>query len=167
MSRPMLGLFDYVDDLLEAAQEMKNAGYCITVFSPIPLGHEIEHAIGEKKNPLKWLTLLGAVGGFFTGLVFTLGTSAMYPLSRGGKPIFAITPTLLIAYETTILFGVLFTIGGFFLFSRLPFFGKRPNDEAFNIDSFGLMVEGVASDSEAEIGHRLVEFGAKEVKTLE
>lgn len=163
----MLGLFEYVDDLLEAAQDMKNAGYCITIFSPIPLGHEIEHALGEKKNPLKWLTLLGAIGGLFFGLLLTLGTAAMYVLPRGGRPIFSITPTLLMSYETTILLGVVATLGAFLLFARLPFFGKRPYDEEVNIDSFGLMVEGVAPDSEAEVERMLEQFGAKEVKTLE
>lgn len=161
-----LGLFDYVDDLANAAERMKGAGYHITVFSPVPLGHELEHVLGKKNNPIKYVTFLGGVSGIFFGMVLTLGTIAMYPLTRGGRPLWALPPPLLISYETTILLGVLFTLAGFVLFAGLPT-SKEHLHPDIQVDSFGLLVQGIRKGGFDEIEKTLTEFGAKEVKQVE
>ena len=167
MEKGILGLFTYVDTLLEAAQKLKGSGYSITIFSPIPLGHEIDHALGERKNYIKYLAFIGAVVGFIFGIVLTLGTAVMYVLPRGGRAIFPVTPTLLISYETAILFGVFFTLTGFLVFAKLPSFKKKFYDPEVAIDSFGLLVDGVREDKFGDIEKVMREYGANEVKRIE
>src|SRR5580693_1550818 len=43
-------------------------------FSPIP-SHRIEHAIGRKKSPVRWIVLAGGISGILTGLAITIGTT--------------------------------------------------------------------------------------------
>ncbi|MBI5048467.1 MAG: DUF3341 domain-containing protein [Deltaproteobacteria bacterium] len=167
MGKAVLGLFTYVDDMLAAADKLKKSGFGdVTIFSPIPLGHEIEHVLGERKNYVRYFTFFGGVTGFFFGTLLALGTAALYILPRGGRAIFAVTPTLIISYETTILIGVFFTMLGFMLFSKLPSYKKKIYDPEVSIDSFGLLLYV----SEAEINDvtkTLKESGANEVKTVE
>ena len=167
MNKAVMGLFTYVDVLLEAAKRLKDSGYTISIFSPIPLAHEIEPVLGERPNYIRYFTFVGGVIGFFFGLLLTLGTAAMYVLPRGGRPIFPITPTLLISYESTILIGVFFTLVSFGIFARLPFFGKRVYDPEVAVDSFGLLVDDIREDKFDEVEKILKEFGADEVKRIE
>lgn len=167
MDKTVLGLFTYVDVMLCAAERLKGAGYGVTVFSPIPIGHEIEHSLGEKKNFIKYFAFIGSVIGFCFGVLLTFGTAVLYILPRGGRPIFFFTPTLLISYETAILVGVNLTLMSFFVFARLPSFEKKPYDPAVNVDSFGLLVEDIRDDKYEEVQGILKEFGADEVKLLE
>lgn len=167
MEKAVLGLFTYADELIGAAKRLKKSGYDVTIFSPIPLGHELEHELGERKNPIKYFTFIGSVVGLFFGTVLTLGTAAMYVLPRGGRPIWSITPTLLMSYETTILIGVFFTLLSFLFFAKLPSFSKKIYDPAINVDSFGLLVEGNLRGKHDEIERILKEHGANEVKRVE
>lgn len=167
MEKGILGLFTYVDTLLEAAEKLKGSGYSITIFSPIPLGHEIDHALGERKNYIKYLAFIGAVVGFILGIVLTLGTAALYVLPRGGRAIFPATPTLLLSYETAILLGVQFTLMGFLVFAKLPSFKGKFYDPEVAIDSFGLLVDGVREDKFGDIEKVMREYGANEVKRIE
>src|SRR4030065_2779025 len=102
MEKAVLGLFTYVDALIDASKKLRGSGFEITIFSPIPINRELEHEFGEKPNYTKYLTFLGAIGGFVFGLVLTLGTAAMYVLPRGGRAIWPGTPTQLMAYVTAI-----------------------------------------------------------------
>ena len=165
--RAVLGLFTYVDALLEAAGRLKDSGYGVTVFSPIPLGHEIEHTLGGRKNHIRYFAFFGAVIGFIFGVLLTLGTAAMYVLPRGGRPIFVATPTLLVSYETAILFGVLISYIGFCIFARLPYYGKRVYDCKVGVDSFGLLVDNIRENKIGDVENILKEYGADEVKTVE
>lgn len=160
-----LGLFPYVDTLLNAATRFKGSGYKITIFSPIPIGHEIEHEMGPRKNPIKYLTFFGGVAGFWFGVLLAFGTSALYVLPRGGRPLFFITPTLLISYEAAILFGVFMSLLGFLVFAKLPSFKKDYYDPEVAVDSFGLLVE--SEDDFYEIEKILLDHGAFEVRKVE
>lgn len=168
----VLGLFEYVDRLLSASARLKATGCSVTIISPVPLVHEIEHVEGEKKSPLRFFTLFGAISGFLFGTVLALVTSALYVLPRGGRPIFSITPTLLISYETTILLGVVMSLVGFFAIAGLPYFKGLPHyrgevecpDAA--IDAFGLIVEDVPEDALKDVEWILKECGAVNVKRV-
>ncbi|MFQ5428340.1 MAG: quinol:electron acceptor oxidoreductase subunit ActD [Thermodesulfobacteriota bacterium] len=166
---PLLGIYKHADTMMEAADRLQNTGYDVTIFSPVPLGHEPEYsAIKQRHNYVRYFTLFGGVAGFFFGIMLTLGTALLYILPRGGKPIFSMTPTLLISYETAILFGVLWTFLGFLIIAKLPYYGKgRLYDPIVNVDSFGLLVEGIRDDMYGEVEEVLREFGAEEVKPLE
>ena len=58
----------------------------------------------------------GAVAGF--GMA--VATALTFILPTGGRAIISIPPYLIITYEMTILFGVLFTLFGFHVVSGLP-----------------------------------------------
>lgn len=167
MGSVTLGVFSYIEEMVEAASRLKSAGYEITVYSPVPIDHEIEHVVGEKKSNDKYLTLAGGLVGFTFGVILALGTSALYVLPRGGRPIWAIPPTLIISYETTILLGVLFTLLAFIFFKRLPKLKRDAFVPDVAIDSFGLLIEGIKSNEFEYVEKTLLEFGAKEVKRIE
>jgi len=154
--------------MMEAADKLQNTGYDVTLFSPVPLGHEPEYsAVKQRHNYVRYFTLFGGVAGFFFGILLTLGTAVMYILPRGGKPVFSMTPTLLISYETAILFGVLWTFLGFLIIAKLPYYGKgRLYDPVVNVDGFGLLVDGIRDDMYDVVEGVLREFGAYEVKPL-
>lgn len=161
-------MFYYADSLVSAARSLKGSGYGITIHSSVPLDHEIEAEFGERKSPLKYFTFFGALYGTFVGIVFVLGTAAMYVLPRGGKPIFSFPPTLLIAYETTILMGVLCTLVGFLLLGGvIPFRKKLDPPEINTQDGFGLVVEDVSDEKFEYVQKILKEYGAQEVKTVD
>ncbi|MFQ5736754.1 MAG: DUF3341 domain-containing protein [Thermodesulfobacteriota bacterium] len=166
MEKAVLGLFTYVDELIDAAKRLRGSGFEITIFSPIPINHELEHEFGEKPNYTKYLAFLGALGGFIFGLILTLGTAAMYVLPRGGRSIWPATPTLLMSYETTILLGVVFSLIGFGLFARLPDFRKKIYDTEITEDAFCILIED-PQGRQQEAEQLLKEYGANEVKTLD
>lgn len=167
MSDKILGLFEYVDEMLVAADKIKTGGNEVEIFSPIPISHEIDPVLGEKPTTIKYITLLGNFIGIVFGFTLTLGTAAMYVLPRGGRAIFALTPSLLITYETTILFGVVLTLLGFLGLTRLPSYKKKTYDIEVTLDSFGLLVEGVSGEKGRDIERIMNEAGAREVKQVD
>ncbi|TAN60777.1 DUF3341 domain-containing protein [bacterium] len=167
MSNSMIGLFQHVDVLLDAADRCKKAGFTVEIISPVPLNHEIDHAFGERPNRVRYFTSFGAICGFFFGWFVAFVTAAIYVLPRSGRPILPFTPTLLIAYETTILFGVIWSLIGFFVLSRLPAIKKRPFHPRIAIDAFGLVVNGIREDRFPDAENILKQFGASEVKKVE
>jgi len=165
---PLIGIYNQADTMMEAANQLQKTGYGVTIFSPVPLGHEPEYKnIAQRHNYVRYFALFGGVSGFLFGVMLTLGTAALYILPRGGKPLFAATPTLLMSYETTILFGVLCTFLGFLVIARLPNYSKkRLYEPIVSVDGFGLMVDGIREDMYGEVEKVLKEFGAHEVKLL-
>ena len=115
-----LGLFDAPSSALEAAGELKGAGFeAPEIISPIPI-HGVEKVLGKKKNIIKRFTFFGALFGGIGGFALAAGTAVLYVHVTGGRPVIAIPPFLIITYELTILCGILATVAGFFLSSRLP-----------------------------------------------
>ncbi len=167
MSDKLLGLFEYVDEMLVAADKIKSGGDEVEIFSPIPISHEIDPVLGKRPTTIKYLTLLGNFIGIIFGFALTLGTAAMYVLPRGGRAVWALTPSLLITYETTILFGVGFTLLGFLGLTGLPSYKKKTYDIAVTLDSFGLLVSGVGSDRKRPIEMIMNDAGASEVKQVD
>ncbi len=167
MHNCLLGKFKYVDSLMEAARKVNLSGYDFKTFSPVPLVHELEEEFGPQKRFLRYFTFFGGFSGFFGGIILTLGTAALYILPRGGRPLFSITPTLLISYETTILSGVLMTLLGFIILAGLPVFKKKVDEPEMGSDSFGLLVEGIREDRFDDVREILMEHGAYEVKGFE
>jgi len=92
----------------------------ISVLSPIHV-HEVDEILKVRPSKLKFFTFFGALSGTITGFALTIYTVLRWPLLiTGGKPIVSIPPFIIIAFELTILFGVVATFLGFLILSRSP-----------------------------------------------
>lgn len=141
MAKHALGLFGGPDAALAAAGELMGAGFQAPVLmSPIPI-EGVEEVLGEKRSVIKRFTLFGAIFGGASGFLLAAGTAALYLHPTGGRPIITMPPFLIITYEMTILFGILFTVLGFLVSSRLPAIRNRVYVPETAVDKFAVTVE--------------------------
>ncbi len=145
----LLASFDYVDSTVDAIEELRESGLkAITAYTPYP-EHMIEEALGYDQSPVRVFTLVGGMSGAAAGFALASFTSLDWPLITGGKPILSMPTYVIIAFELAILFGVLSTLIGMFINSRLPY--VKPMivyDPEFSAGRFGLYV----TTSEDRIG---------------
>ena len=166
MANHAVGLFGGPDAAIEAAGELKGAGFAAPeLMSPIPL-EGVEEVLGEKRSVIKRFTLFGGILGGLSGFALAAGTAALYLHPTGGRPIITMPPFLIITYEMTILFGILFTVIGFFVSSRLPAIRNRVYVPETAIDKFAVTVacdDAARFQSASEI---LRAAGAEEVREV-
>lgn len=164
MSQGVLGIYSYVDSVLDAIKKLKKEGYeDMKVFSPAP-NHEIEEAIDLPESPIRFFTLFGGLFGATCGFAFTILTSLDYPIAVSAKPIVSIPPYMVIVFELTILFGALSTFFGLIINSLLR--NRAPinlYDERFTDDKFGVMVV-CPRENMNKVEEILNSTGAEEVK---
>ncbi len=159
----LLGIFSNTDDLLAALGAMKKANQKIhTVFSPIPLP-EIQETLGLKPSPVRYFTLFGGILGLVVGVGLAIYAGLQWRFVVGGKPILPWPPFVVVGFEFTILLGVLFTLLGMLINSRLPKV-RIPDhyDTRFSQDRFGLLVY-CPEPEWGEVSSSLKETGAEEV----
>jgi hypothetical protein len=140
-SHGVLASFDYLDSTVDAIKALREDGFEeITAFSPYP-EHHIEKALGYGASPVRLFTFVGGLTGAATGFAFTVFTAMDWPLVTGGKPIVSIPTYVIIAFELTILFGVLSTVIGVLWNMRVP--NLKTNivyDPQFSAGRFGVYV---------------------------
>lgn len=163
-SKPgILGIFPYLDDLLRALKHLKSSRIPVhTVFSPTSRP-EIQEILALKPSPVRFFTLLGGTLGVAAGISLASYAHLQWEFVTGGKPVLAWIPFVIVGFEFTILFGVLFTLGALLFKSRLPKL-RLPDyyDPRFSGDRFGVFVS--CSDSERERTRKVLkENGAEEV----
>jgi hypothetical protein len=167
MTNHAVGLFSGPDAALAAAGKLKGAGFqSPALMSPIPI-EGVEEVLGKKKSVIRRFTLFGTIVGGMSGFLLAAGTSVLYVHPTGGRPIITIPPFLIITYEMTILFGILFTVLGFFISSRLPAIRERVYVPETAVDKFAV---SVACDDAAHLQRAteiLHEAGAEDVRKLE
>ncbi len=134
----------------------------LKTFSPIP-SHKIEHAIGRKKSPVRWIVLAGGISGVLTGLAITIGTTYEWRLNAGGKPLISGPPFLIICFELMILLGGIFGFFGVLGLAGLPATESAPGyDGRFGGDRFGIVVRCDETDA-AHVESILKESNAEDV----
>ena len=141
MSAGLLASYEYLDSTVDAIEGLRKAGFKVKAYAPYP-DHHIEHALGYDQSPVRVWALVGGLTGAATGLAFTTWTSMDWPLVVGGKPIVSIPPYVIIIFELRVLFGVLPTVIGLFVLSRLP--NLKPAviyDPEFSAGRYGVYVE--------------------------
>ncbi len=143
----ILASFEYLDGIVDAIGALRKAGHRrLTAYTPYP-DHHIEKALGYDQSPVRVWTLVGAMTGAAAGFAFTSFTSMDWPLITGGKPILSIPAYVVIAFELTILFGVLSTVIGLFINARLPNMkAEVVYDPEFSGGRFGLFIEAAEGD---------------------
>ncbi len=163
----IMGTFMYEEDFLNAAENLKSSGFDnISLLSPLPL-EEAQEVLGLGKSPVRRFALAGAIIGAISGFAMAAGTALVFILPTGGRAIITIPPYLIITYEMTILFGVLFTLLGFHFVSGLPAWRDRPYLPAANIDRFVVVVEGAEADQVARAEAIIRDAGADEIQHVE
>jgi hypothetical protein len=164
----IMGIFEYEDDLLGLLRRLKDAGFARPiVLSPVPLEHELEAIYGERKSPVRRFSLAGGITGALSGFSIAVACSLVFVLPTGGRAVITFPPFLVISYEMTILFGVLFTLIGFHVVSGLPAWQDHPYDERLNVDRFGVIVP-CSSEAQRNEAQRIIrESGAAEVREVE
>ena len=163
----LLGTFEFEDQFLNAARELRSAGYGeLTLMSPIPL-HDAEEVMELGKSPVRRFSLIGAIIGAVSGFAMCVWTATVFILPTGGRAIIAVPPYLVITYEMTILIGVLATLLGFHVVSGLPAWRDRPYRMESNVDRFTLLVD-LDPASDAGAAERIIrESGAEDVRRVE
>ena len=163
----IMGTFMYEEDFLSAAENLKTSGFDnISLLSPLPL-EEAQEVLGLGKSPVRRFALAGAIIGAISGFAMAVGTALVFILPTGGRAIITIPPYLIITYEMTILFGVLFTLLGFHFVSGLPAWRDRPYLPSANIDRFVVVVEGAEADQVARAEAIIRDAGADEIRHVE
>ena len=163
----ILGTFAFEDDFLTAAKNLTASGFDnISLLSPLPL-EEAQEILGLDKSPVRHFTLAGAIFGAIAGFALAAGTALVFILPTGGRAIITIPPFLIITYEMTILFGVLFTLLGFHFVSGLPAWRDRPYLPSAGTDKFVVVVEGADGDQVARAETIIRDAGAEEVRHVE
>ena len=116
----IMGTFAYEEDFLAAAEKLTASGFDnLSLLSPVPL-EEAQKLLGLGTSPVRHFSLAGAIIGAISGFAMSVATALVFILPTGGRAIITIPPYLIITYEMTILFGVLFTLIGFHFVSGLP-----------------------------------------------
>ncbi len=160
----LMGAFEFEDDFLSAAEKLKSSGFDnISLLSPLPL-EEAYEILGLGKSPVRHFSLAGGIIGALAGFALAVGTALVFILPTGGRAIISIPPYLIITYEMTILFGVLFTLVGFHFVSGLPAWRDAPYTESANIDRFVIVVEDATEEQLVRAEAIIKDAGADEIQ---
>ena len=131
----LLAEFDTATEMVDAATEIRDAGYTKTdAFSPFPL-HEIDEALGIRKSKLPWIVLGGGIAGMLSGLALQYYTHVVdYPIIVAGRPFFSLPAFFPPMFELTILLAAFAAVFGMLLLNGLP----KPYHPVFNVPRFAL-----------------------------
>ena len=164
MASNALGVFYDPESALDAAGNLKNAGFATPeIISPIPI-HGIEEVLGEKKSVIRRFTFFGGLFGGMAGFALAAGTAVLYLHPTGGRPIIALPPFLIITYEMTILFGILMTVLGFLISARLPAIRERIYAPEGAVDKFVVNVSCDSDEKYRQAETILRDAGAEDVR---
>lgn len=119
----VLADFATPDQLLTAIGEVRKRGYTkFEAYTPFPI-HGIDEAMGARRSKLGWVVLTGGLIGGASALLLQWYVGAVsYPLIIGGKPLFAIEPSIPITFELTVLLASFGAVFGMFALNGLPRF---------------------------------------------
>lgn len=131
----VLAEFDTAQALLDAAHQVRAAGYTKTdAFSPFPI-HGLAEALGFKDRRISTFVLAGGIFGGLAGYSLQYWVSVIaYPLNIGGRPDHSWVSFIPPTFELTILFAA-FTAGiSMIVLNGLP----QPYHPVFNAERFAL-----------------------------
>ena len=135
---PIYGLmaeFDTPGTIIAAANKTYAAGYKkIDAYSPFPI-EELSEAIGFHRNGVAAVVLTGGILGCLTGYLMQWWIATVsYPVNVGGRPYHSWPSFIVVTFELTILFSVLFAVFGMLALNGLP----MPYHPVFNVERFAL-----------------------------
>ena len=162
----LVGSWDRPEAALAAAKAARTQGLKVhDAYTPFPV-HGMDEALGLEASWRSKACLGFALLGLTGAMSFQLWVSVFdWPMNVGGKP-FDSSPALLpVAFELTVLFAALGTVGTFLAFrglspARVPEVGGA-TDERF------LLAFSLEGADEGRLKAFLVEHGAGDVRALE
>ncbi len=161
-------VFEHLDSLVNAIDKLEKSGIKdYMVMSPLPR-HDLEEAIYKgKPSPVRWFTMTGAIFGGTMGFSLASITHLNWPMIiPAGKPLVSIPAFIVITFESTVLWGCLFTLLGMILLTRLHTASKlqvEVCDPRFSDDKFGLVINDLPRNSAENASKILSDEGAMEV----
>jgi hypothetical protein len=117
----ILAEYETPADCMHAAEKVRDAGFRRwDVYTPFPV-HGMDQAMGLKNSKVGYISFLGGITGFTTGMVMIWWMNAYdYPIIIGGKPMFSPFSAFPPSYELTILLGAFGSLFGMLALNRLP-----------------------------------------------
>jgi mono/diheme cytochrome c family protein len=130
----LMAEYETPGELIEAAKEVRDAGFTQwDCYSPFPV-HGIDPAMGIKMTILPLIVFGGGIAGLCLGLGLQWWTNAFdWPWIISGKPFWSIPANIPIGFETTVLLSAFTAFLGMWAFNKLP----KPWHPLFRNDRFG------------------------------
>jgi hypothetical protein len=131
----LLAEFESAQALLDAARQVRAAGYTRTdAYSPFPI-HGLAETLGFRERAVAPIVLAGGLTGALAGYGLQYWTQVIdYPMNIGGRPYHSWVSFIPPAFETTILFGAFAAVFGMLALNGLP----QPYHPVFNAARFHL-----------------------------
>jgi len=164
-----VAMFSDEHALLNAAKKTYAAGFRkFDTLSPFPI-HGMDDAMGLKRSPVPWFTMISATIGCIFALWAQSWVSAVsWPINVGGKPNYSIPAFIPVTFEMTVLFGALVTVAGMLWLSGLPKVDPPIIDPDITSHAFALFIpETDQGYEEKKVQELLKSFGALEVRKTE
>jgi hypothetical protein len=165
-TQSILGLFQQPEPAADAMDGLKEAGFELGTFDVLTGTPYPEGAFGEyvPQHRLFRYPAFGAIIGFTLAVFLTSVTQLAYPMVTGGKPILSIFAMLIIMYEMTMLAGVIATVVGIVIESRLPNMKPGIYDTRITEGWIGVVVTFNDDSKVADAEGVLNKAGALEIK---
>ena len=165
-TQSILGLFQQPEPAADAMDGLKEAGFELGTFDVLTGTPYPEGAFGEyvPQHRLFRYPAFGAIIGFTLSVFLTSVTQLAYPMVTGGKPILSIFAMLIIMYEMTMLAGVIATVVGIVIESRLPNMKPGIYDTRITEGWIGVVVTFDDDSKVADAEGVLNKAGAMEIK---
>ena len=150
----LLAEFDDPNEVLHAAEKVRDAGYQKwDVHTPYPL-HGMDAAMGLGDSRLGWIVLVMALTGLSAATALMVWANGIeYPIIIGGKPPISLPSMVPICFELTILFSALGCFFGMLGLNQLPRHNhpvfESERFKAFSTDKFFISVE--AADAQFDV----------------
>ncbi len=159
-------------DLMDAAAEVRDAGFKhFDTYSPFPI-HGMDDAMGLKPSKLGWIVLGHGILGLLGGIALqSWAMSIAYPMHISGKPFLNFPAFVPVGFALVILLAAFGTFMGLFFLCKLP----RLHQPLFNSerivkatdDGFFLCIEAAdPAFSEKKTVEFLKKIGATEIEII-
>lgn len=164
----ILALFEEIDpaaDSMDALHEMGIGHEDVDVISGSPIRPEM---LG-RHHPHSRVPLFafgGSAFGMFIGILLAFLTPRLYPLNVGNKPLSPGAPSIVVMFEMTMLFMLIFTFLGVFLESMFPDYSKKEYLPELSDGDIALLVE-IAPEQQIALEKAMKNSGAKLVRIAE